>query len=395
MPLAAGPRRLRVVARAPDADARADVEAETVVNVGASPVPIVLYEPEATWTGTFVRRALESDPRFQLAGRVQVTPALSVTRGKGDRLRQDALREAPVVIVTAAERLSAGEVELLDRFARVRGGSVVLLPETEVTGPVARLAPSVDRSEQEAEPQSVGALRARDILSFQPSAGVTAIATSGDRAVIVMRPVGRGRIVVSGALDAWRYRDDGAFNRFWTGLIAEAASAAGPTVSARLDRTLLEPGETTNVHVEWRSLDEIPSTVTAEASVECAGDSQPIRLWPDGRRGSFVGSVEPSRPGTCAVTASVGDTTRPATTSFITATNVRRAIAGSDAFGRVIAAQGGTVVGPSGLESLAARARATLQSGRERQDTRPMHSPWWIVPFAACLGAEWLLSRRS
>jgi hypothetical protein len=25
----------------------------------------------------------------------------------------------------------------------------------------------------------------------------------------------------------------------------------------------------------------------------------------------------------------------------------------------------------------------------------PMHSPWWIVPFAACLGVEWWLRRRS
>lgn len=395
VPLGAGPRRLRIVVAASGDATRIDDEAETVVNVSALPVPIVFYEPETTWMGTFVRRALEADPRFQLAGRAQVTPTVSVTRGTGDRLRHEALRVAQVVIVSAAERLSAGDVELLDRFARIRGGSVVLLPDAEMTGPVARLVPPVDRSAQEADPRAIGALRAREILSFRLSAGVTALASTGDRPVVVARPTSRGRIVVSGALDAWRYRDDGAFNRFWTSLIVDTASAAGPTVSARLDRSLLEPGETANVRIDWRSLDEMPATVTAAAIVDCAGDRQPVRLWPEGRRGAFGGIVEALRPGACTITANVGATTRPATTSFITATNVRRATADSAAFERAIAARGGSVVGPGELESLATRARAARQTARQREGTQPMHSPWWVVPFAACLGGEWLFRRRA
>jgi len=396
VPLAPGPRRLRVVATPLDgAETHVGAEAETVVDVGESRRPVVLYEPEATWMGTFVRRALEADSRFQLAGRVQVAPAVAVTRGTGAMLRQESLRDALVVIVTAAERLSAGEVELLDRFARIRGGSVVLVPDAEITGPVARLVPSAQSEQVEERPQAVGVLRARDILSFQPGAGVTALASAGDRPVVVARAIGRGRIVASGALDAWRYREDGAFDRFWTSVIADAAAAAGSTVSVRMDHTLLEPGESTNVHVEWRSLDQIPSSVRAEAVVDCSGDRQPIRLWSDGRVGSFSGSVEALRTGSCDVSAIVGDITRPATTSFITAPNIRRSIAGSRELDRAIRAAGGSVVGPSRLESLAARARESLEAGRERQDTRPMHSPWWVVPFAACLGGEWLLRRRA
>ena len=399
VPLAPGPRRLRVVPTTRDeAGTSVGDEAETVAGVSESRLPILLYEPATTWMGTFVRRALEADPRFELAGRVQVAPPVAVTRGTSDRLRQDALRDARIVIVTAAERLSAGEVELLDRFARIRGGSVVLVPEEEVTGPVSRLLPSVQRSQkqqQEEEPQAVGTLRARDILSFQPGPGVAALASAGDRPVVVTRAIGRGRIVASGALDAWRYRENDAFDRFWTSLVADAAGAAGPTLSVRLDRTLLEPGETANAHLEWRSLDEIPAFVRAEAVVDCSGDRQPIRLWPEGRRGVFTGSVEALRAGSCAVTAVVGDALPAATASFITAQDVPRSIVPSGELERVIRAAGGTVVGPTDVAALAARARETREAARERQDTRPMHSPWWIVPFAACLGGEWILRRRA
>jgi hypothetical protein len=46
-------------------------------------------------------------------------------------------------------------------------------------------------------------------------------------------PVGRGRLIVSGALDAWRYRDRDAdsFDRFWRLTIASAAAATPPAVA--------------------------------------------------------------------------------------------------------------------------------------------------------------------
>jgi hypothetical protein len=386
---------LRVVAAPAGHEARAGDDAETVVNVSESRMRVVLHEPEATWMGTFVRRAVEADQRFELAGRVHLAPAVTVTRGTGATLRQDSLRDAQVVIVTAAERLSVAEVDLLDRYARVRGGSVVLVPDAEVAGPAARLMPIVQPGPVQEEPQAVGVLRARDILSFQPSAGITTLASVGDRSVVAARAVGRGRIIAWGALDAWRYRDDGAFDRVWTSLIAGAAAAAGPVISIRLGQTLLRPGETTNLHIEWRTLDELPPTVRAEAFVDCSGDRQPVRLWPEARRGSFSGSVEALRGGSCEVSATVGDTSHAATTAFVTASDARRPISGKRELDRVIHAAGGSVVGPSGIESLAAHARETLALGSERQETRPMQSPWWVVPFAACLGGEWLIRRRS
>ena len=43
--------------------------------------------------------------------------------------------------------------------------------------------------------------------------------------------VGRGRLIMSGALDAWRYRDrdTDAFDRFWRSAISGAAQATPPS----------------------------------------------------------------------------------------------------------------------------------------------------------------------
>jgi hypothetical protein len=48
VPLAVGARALRVTAE--------DDEAHVGVVVDATPMPLLFYEPETTWLGTFVRR---------------------------------------------------------------------------------------------------------------------------------------------------------------------------------------------------------------------------------------------------------------------------------------------------------------------------------------------------
>jgi hypothetical protein len=55
-------------------------------------------------------------------------------------------------------------------------------------------------------------------------------------------------------------------------------------------------------------------------------------------------------------------------------------------------ATGGAVV--ANVEALAARLR-TIEAAKVEQLTHPMRSPWWILPFAGLLCAEWALRRRS
>ena len=398
IPLAPGPRRLRVTAAAIDAAGDAtEAEAETAVDVRAGTTAVAIYEPETTWMGTFVRRALEADARLIVRGRVQVAPTVAVARGDAPTLRRDALEDVAAVIVTAPDRLTVSDVELLERYARVRGGSVVLLPDRELAGPVTRITPRATLAPHEAEPQTVGPLRARDLITFPrtETPGLTVLESAGDRPVIVTRAIGRGRIIVSGALDAWRYRDGGGFGRFWSSLIADAASAAGPPVTVALDRSLLEPGEETTVRVEWRTIDEIGPELTTEASIDCQGERRPIRLWPEGRRGSFIGTIEAGRAGPCVVMATAGNPPRRATAAFAVSPGVRRPVPGARAFAGAIAAHGGIVVSDGEEALLVARAHELLPVRHQRRDTRPMQSPWWILPFTACLGAEWALRRRA
>jgi hypothetical protein len=43
----------------------------------------------------------------------------------------------------------------------------------------------------------------------------------------------------------------------------------------------------------------------------------------------------------------------------------------------------------------AARALEAMEAGNIQRTARPMRSPWWILPFATLLCAEWTLRRRA
>jgi hypothetical protein len=61
--------------------------------------------------------------------------------------------------------------------------------------------------------------------------------------VIWRMPVGSGQVIVSGAFDAWRYRDtaQSTFDATWRDLVDEAASAREPRLDLQPSRTLVTP----------------------------------------------------------------------------------------------------------------------------------------------------------
>ena len=88
-------------------------------------------------------------------------------------------------------------------------------------------------------------------------------------------PRGDGRLLLSGAMDAWRFRaaDNGAFDRFWQATIAGLALAVPPPIAITVDPPLLRPGEPGDVIVRVRSRD-----VTAvSASLDARADSSAAR----------------------------------------------------------------------------------------------------------------------
>jgi hypothetical protein len=396
-PIAVGLRRLRVRVTTSDTERTLeDNTADVGVDVRSEPVAILMYEPEATWLGTFVRRALQADARFRIDARTRLGPGLTVSRASGGPLTRAALEETGTVIVTAPGSLSAAEVELLERFVRVRGGSAVILLDRAPAGPVTRLLPPVVGEWRETEAGNVGHLRASELLAFDGSApGVIVIESAGDRHIVISRAMTRGRVIASGAMDAWRYRGAG-FSPFWSALVADAASAAGDRLEVGLDQTIVTPGATTGLTVEWRSIDEMPAAITARAEVRCGEDPPaPVRLWPSGQPGRFHGAVSSERAGACEVHAAItGPTPLAASAALLVTSDVRSTTPATAALDGAVAAHGGIVVEADGEAALVERVHELLAPRRAPQTTWPMRSPWWLVPFAACLGGEWWLRRR-
>src|SRR5204863_9268152 len=131
----------------------------------------------------------------------------------------------------------------LDEFRRRRGGGVVLLFDRRAAGPYEWLTSvsswATDSSGKAVAIAPVGAdsdaMKAAELVwPARLPDGADVVATprdnAADRAIVWRSPVGAGRLVVSGALDAWRFRDRSvsAFDRFWQTLIAETANAAAP-----------------------------------------------------------------------------------------------------------------------------------------------------------------------
>ena len=394
-PVAAGPRRLRVVAQAPQG---VEMVAEFGVEVSAEPLPALFYEPEATWLGTFVRRALAADPRFTLDARTRLAPGLTMTQGGRTGLAAASLADARAVVVAAPETLTTHDVDLLERFARIRGGSVVLLPDRSPTGPVLRLLPPMPGSVARGNRDKPGCCARRSSLTFDGSTdGITVLETAENRPVVVARAIGRGRIIVSGSMDAWRFRGDGKqFNAFFSGLVAAAIDAAGPALHLAMNDRLIGTGESATLHMEWRTMEPITAKVTARAELRCSdGYAAPIRLWPGARPGLFSGAVHAIGPAECTLAASMtGSAEVTNQAALLVADAPARPVGDLEALDAGIAAHGGAVVDLGDEPGLVSRVAERLPAQREPHDIRPMRSPWWMLPFAACLGAEWWLRRR-
>jgi hypothetical protein len=61
----------------------------------------------------------------------------------------------------------------------------------------------------------------------------------------------------------------------------------------------------------------------------------------------------------------------------------------------IAAAHGVPLVTVTAEDELLRHIRAQEVDDLEQVTLRPMRSPFWLVPFVACLGGEWWLRRRS
>lgn len=391
-PIDAGARALRIEAAPIEGEiSGADNYVDAGAPVASVRIPVLVFDARPSWQSTFVRRALEDDPRFTVWYRGRVAPSLTAGTENG-RLDAATLDRAPLVVAGGLGALTDGDVSLLDRYVRRRGGTLIVLPEQRPSGAAARLFDGQWSERLSATPQTIGPLRASEWLrQADPSSAATVIAAHDSAPVIVSRPAGSGRIIVAGAMDAWRYRDAEG-DRFWRSLAAEGA-AAGEGLAIVVADDVVDRGSRTRITVIDRRMEQIEPS-EARVMQRCGGAlAQTVRVWPGGAIGEFVGEVAATDRGACTIEATVGD--RRAAASFAAGDRASRGVDATLAkLERQVRASGG-VVASAGEETAVAIALAEEPIMSRNVTAHPMRSAWWIIPFTACLSIEWWLRRKA
>ena len=130
--------------------------------------------------------------------------------------------------------------------------------------------------------------------------------TLNGAAVIAAWPVGDGRVIFSGALDAWRYRADpkSRLARFWRQELLTAALGAPPPpgLTSPGHRAARRNGllEVRLRRTEWTDAESVKHgtrlpPVAARIS-DASGKVDTIRLWPEPEAGVFRGEIHVATP---------------------------------------------------------------------------------------------------
>jgi hypothetical protein len=224
--------------------------------------------------------------------------------------------------------------------------------------------------------------------------------SSGTPIVFAVRR-GEGAVIVSGALDAWRYRDrnDAAFTRFWPAAVLQQASAVPPLLDVRARPALARPGDAVKVTVRLRET-ELPGdadrvvlpAVALRAVNPETGRETPIRLWPSAEPGAFEGEWRPAVPADYVLDAATEPFGMYGVAIVKIAADAVTPAEDIEALAIAAGATGGGVV--AGDEALVAALSDRFPSRTVIRPTRPARSLWYAAVFGLLLSGEWALRRR-
>ncbi len=409
--------------------ARSDV----MVDVRANRWSVLFFDRRPSWMSTFVRRALERDPRFAVTSRVITSTNVSRQTGRPpeglDAIARTGAFDA--VVIGAPEALTARDVDGIATLLNARGASVLLLADHAALGAanalldfggwrtVARRVPaelSAPMSgDQTREPLrlkglSVGVpqrlpplavplaiLRAANSDSVNATNRLANSATSAAQTVIWRVPMGLGQLVISGAFDAWRYRDtaQSTFDATWRDLVDDAASQRQTALDVRLSPSLVVPRARTTLVVTPRdTMTAIAIGVTLRAIDAPAERPTPLTLGAPSEAGQFVASFR--APGVSgryeALVVQGPDTVR--VPLVVMPSVAHDADNEPDLLSAWATSGGGRVVPRDSTASVTTVLDSVLQPVPQVTEWHPMRSAWWIVPFALALAAEWWIRRR-
>jgi hypothetical protein len=403
-PPAPGVYRLRV--RVSTDGAEASSVADAVLVATDAPVRVFAYEPRPSWPVAFVRRSLEADTLFEVASTTRTSRPAATTTAETPRLADVDPDRFGLLLVGALDDLRESDLDVLDRFVTTRGGTLLLVPDRKIPASLRQRfdLPPFDEVllEKPLAVQGTGtSLMASELLLTPPRLSMPLASVKlGDRSRTVIAAVdrGEGRVILSGALDAWRFRanaDDG-FGSFWRALVADAALAAPPKVDVQVDPPIARPGDDLTVSVTVRATELVRTARTttlppvSATVVDETGRVRDIRLWPGTRPGMLSGRLQAPSRGRYMLAASMNGTST--TVPLLVADDVVHA-AREDAPANAYAAGATGGVVATGISDVM-EALADIDRGSYERTVRPMRSVWWIVPFAGLLCSEWAWRRR-
>ena len=412
VPSAAGVRELRVMARPADGERSTDDNhIVSAVSVQDRRLEVLVHEPRPSWSSAFVRRALEQDPDFEVAALARVSKGLEVRSGQPpSAITADAIAGFDAVVVGAPEELQAREIDALETFARRRGGTVVYLPDRRPSGAYASRLRTDDFSEtllpspsRITVPTGVPMRASEFLIAGRLAPGTESLAEveqgGSARPVIISWPSGAGRVIFSGAPDAWRYRTgkDG-FSQFWRATIGAGSAAAPGRVEVKLDPSAVAPGEPVTIRVraratefDWESsLISIPA-IRARVVGE-KGFDEVVRLWPSLELGEFEGRLKAAGAGRYDVHVTLDGGGSSDTVLLVTG-DARRVRGSDDAMRTLALGSGGVSVDESDLTPLVAHLESLTRS-TVQASVHPARSAWWMLGFVSLVSVEWLIRRR-
>jgi hypothetical protein len=398
-------------------DVNAAATADVAVEVHDRPVRVLFVNGRPSWATRFIERALDGDPRFSVSAATRVSRGVTATTpGAPASLAASDPDTFHAIVIGAPELLTKTEADTLRAFVRVRGGLLIVAPDRmlDASSPVLDLLPARRFTERLLdEPAALTPLFASELAI--PDAllpGAEALLRLGASPAIVGSPLGDGYTIISGALDAWRYRDrakDG-FDRFWRDTISVRTAAVPEPVEITLDPAIAAPDEPIDVQVRVRSTNAASATTTiaarlvaspAQTAATPASDAAPaladapIRLWPDARPSAYHGAINaPSRAGVYAVSVQLDGQAAPSRAYLRVQHDARIARPAWPGLQAFVEARRGLLVTSDRLDRLSRHLRESVRPANTRHARHPLRSAWWILPFAACLGGEWLLRRR-
>ena len=380
--------------------------ADTAVHVVDRPLRVHVIEGRPSWSSTFVRRALEEDPAFHLSTDTNTSRGVAVTTGTPPRIDDITARESiDVIVIGAIAELTAPSVRAIEAFARERGGAVVVLADTDSEAAIEALTGVSWQRRTSRDtlliPVPQGTFLFTDGLltgALPPGASAIAASPSGTQTIVADIPMGNGRLIVNGAIDAWKFRAhrQSQFAAFWRAVIGEAAMSAAPPFTVDLSTHRVAAGETVEIEAVMRGARE-GEPLSVEGVLESGGGKVQVRFWPAPAPGVFTARVvapEVEGHAILRATARAGGNTHSAEAPLLIAPTEHVRNIGMGVPIVLAAARDGAYTSNGDVETLARNLRLAFPEYRAPARTHPMRYAWWIAPFTLLLGYEWRWRRQ-